>query len=211
MATPAANATPTAMPIATKTAKRALKPTSQPLRAIFPHPNHVQHSSAPTVQLSLASNPRFSPQYAPKPQATYGYMQLTHVPTVQLPPVPISQLPAFTIQQVPFTAGVRLMKIYGRCGGSSGGGSSGVGRRGGNRAGVPNYSDHDLDALLEIVEEKEPLGANHWVCLLTDFRNGRRKMSIPVETKILSKRSSTNWAQQKKHWGSYLSPSHSAS
>ena len=38
------------------------------------------------------------------------------------------------------------------------------------RAGAPNYNTEDVTALLDCVEEVEPLGSNHWAIVATRFR-----------------------------------------
>eukprot|EP00171_Calliarthron_tuberculosum_P004866 IDg4866t1 len=44
-------------------------------------------------------------------------------------------------------------------------------RQGGNRSGSQNYRAQDVTALLDIVEEQLPFGANMWARVRTDFNN----------------------------------------
>ena len=49
----------------------------------------------------------------------------------------------------------------------------------GNRAGALNYSNDDISAMLDIVEEEEPLGANHWAVVASKFAKWAKENDRP--------------------------------
>ena len=47
------------------------------------------------------------------------------------------------------------------------------------RAGALNYSNDDISAMLDIVEQEEPLGANHWAVVASNFTKWARENARP--------------------------------
>lgn len=52
----------------------------------------------------------------------------------------------------------------------------GAGSRG--RACTPNYNLDDVTALLDILQQDEPLGFNMWAAVAVQYTSGRRKVSV---------------------------------
>lgn len=48
-------------------------------------------------------------------------------------------------------------------------------RKTGKRSGAPNYTEEDIDTLLDIMEIKEPVGARDWTAVTTEHNNSAEK------------------------------------
>lgn len=61
-----------------------------------------------------------------------------------------------------------------------------------SRAGAPNYSESDVNALLDIVAVVEPLGANQWAIVAQQFNNWCTANDRPERDMDSVKTNSTN-------------------
>lgn len=74
------------------------------------------------------------------------------------------------------------------------------------RSGAPNYSSENVNVLLNIVEDLEPIGANNWVAVLSKFKDYTKENSRSKRDIDFPRMKFDRLANQKKPTGSNACP-----